>query len=70
MESTSVSNPINEDGNFIFELYYGVKMVTCRVEAGESNYGVHFDNKLVAVIKQEEDYFTWTNTSRELEEVV
>lgn len=36
---------------FEYEMYFEGKMVLCRIEAGESNYGVHFDNKLVAVIE-------------------
>lgn len=37
-----------------FDMYFEGRMVAVRVEAGESDYGVHFDGQLVDVIEQHE----------------
>jgi hypothetical protein len=45
----------NEDTHFEFDYFYNGRMVVCRVEAGESNYGIHFHGELMAVIELNED---------------
>jgi hypothetical protein len=46
---------MNSDNSLQFELYYEGRMVTCRVDAGESDYGIHFDGELVAVIEMDDN---------------
>jgi hypothetical protein len=46
---------MNSDNSLQFELYYEGRMVTCRVETGESDYGIHFGGELVGVIEMDEN---------------
>lgn len=47
----------DEAGSFTFLYFYHQKPVMCRVETGESDYGIHFDGELVAVIEMDENGF-------------
>jgi hypothetical protein len=58
---------MNSDNSFEFELQYRGELITCRVDAGESDYGVHFDYQLVAMLELDEDGVTWLDTTDTLE---
>ena len=45
----------NEDASLEFDYFYEGKMVVCRVETGESDYGIHFNGELMAVIEMIND---------------
>ena len=54
METTNTSNP---DARLEFNMYHEGRMVEVRVEVGESDYGVHIDDELVAVMEVDENGF-------------
>jgi len=58
---------IDNDQSFEFGFNYNTQMVTCRIDAGESDYGVHFDYRLVAMLELDEDGVTWIDIIGNLE---
>jgi hypothetical protein len=59
--------PLSEDGQFSFTYFYKDKPVLCLVVTGESDYGVHFDGELMAVIEMNE-HGTWDAQSGSLDD--
>lgn len=48
--------PLDEEsGSFTFTYFYNDMPVMCRVEMGESDYGIHFDGELMAYIEMDEN---------------
>ncbi len=52
-----------------FDMYYEGKMVAVRIESGESDYGVFFDDQLITQIEQDEDC-QWEDQANILDEDV
>ncbi|MBS7565105.1 hypothetical protein KHS38_11880 [Mucilaginibacter sp. Bleaf8] len=67
MESRKKFNGEWDDLSFEYPLYYEGNMVSCRIEPGESGYGVKFDGRLVAELAMNESN-EWEQNSGTLDE--